>query len=235
MLELRNVSAGYSGLEVVRGVDLDVAEGEWVALVGLVGAGKSTLMRAIAGTVDLLGGTIRFLDEEIGDVAPHGRVRRGMSLVPEGRRLFAGMTVAENLAAGAFVVKDRQSASDEMERVLELFPLLAGRRRQQVGTLSGGEQQMCAIGRALMSRPRLLLVDELSLGLAPVVVEELLEALVRVRAGGTTLLVVEQDVERSLQVSDRAYHLRSGEIVSAGASSELLGDAGFKREYLGVA
>jgi branched-chain amino acid transport system ATP-binding protein len=161
-------------------------------------------------------------------------VRRGISLVPEGRRLFRGMTVAENLAAGAFTVRDRSRTGAALERVLELFPILAQRRRQQVGTLSGGEQQMCAIGRSLMSEPRLLLVDELSLGLAPLVVDELLEALGRIRRQGTTLLVVEQDVETSLSVADRAYVLRQGRLVASGAGRALLADPSFQGEYLGV-
>jgi branched-chain amino acid transport system ATP-binding protein len=234
MLEVRGVASGYESLRVLSDVDLTVAEGEWVALVGAVGAGKTTLMRTIAGSVEPFEGRVLFRGEDLAHVPAHGRVRRGMTLVPEGRRLFRGMTVLENLTAGAFVVRSRGAVAERLERVHELFPILADRGRQQVGTLSGGEQQMCAIGRALMSDPRLLLIDELSLGLAPVVVDELLDALVRIRAEGTTLLVVEQDVETSLAFADRAYLLRHGSIVMSGEGAALLADAGFKREYLGV-
>ncbi len=233
MLEVRGVASGYHGLRVLSGVDLTVAEGEWVALVGAVGAGKTTLMRTIAGSLESLDGRVLFRGHDLANVPAHERVRRGMTLVPEGRRLFRGMTVLENLTAGAFVVRPRGAVAERLERVHELFPILAERARQQVGTLSGGEQQMCAIGRALMSDPKLLLIDELSLGLAPVVVDELLDALVRIR-GNTTLLVVEQDVETSLAFADRAYLLRHGSIVMSGVGAALLADAGFNREYLGV-
>jgi branched-chain amino acid transport system ATP-binding protein len=234
MLEVRGVVSGYEGLRVLTGVDLTVAEGEWVALVGAVGAGKTTLMRTIAGSLEPFQGRVLFRGDDLTHVPAHDRVRRGMTLVPEGRRLFRGMTVLENLTAGAFLLRPRGALAARLERVYELFPILAERRGQQVGTLSGGEQQMCAIGRALMSAPRLLLIDELSLGLAPVIVDELLDALVRIRAEGTTLLVVEQDVETSLTFADRGYLLRHGSIVMSGAAEELLADAGFKREYLGV-
>jgi branched-chain amino acid transport system ATP-binding protein len=233
MLEVRGVASGYHGLRVLSGVDLTVAEGEWVALVGAVGAGKTTLMRTIAGSLESFEGRVLFRGNDLANVPAHERVRRGMTLVPEGRRLFRGMTVLENLRAGAFVVRPRGAVAERLERVHELFPILAERARQQVGTLSGGEQQMCAIGRALMSDPKLLLIDELSLGLAPVVVDELLEALVRIR-GNTTLLVVEQDVETSLAFADRAYLLRHGSIVRSGEGAALLADAGFNREYLGI-
>ena len=234
MLEVRGVSSGYDGLQVLSGVDLTVSEGEWVALAGAVGAGKTTLMRTIAGSLEAFAGHVLFGGDDLAHVPAHERVRRGMTLVPEGRRLFRGMTVLENLTAGAFIVRPRGAVRERLERVHELFPILAERSGQQVGTLSGGEQQMCAIGRALMSGPKLLLIDELSLGLAPVVVDELLDALVRIRAEGTTLLVVEQDVETSLTFADRAYLLRHGSIVMSGEGAALLADVSFKREYLGV-
>jgi branched-chain amino acid transport system ATP-binding protein len=233
MLEVRGIGSGYDGLQVISEVDLTVAEGEWVALVGAVGAGKTTLMRTIAGSLEPLAGEVRFRGNDLAHVPAHERVRRGISLVPEGRRLFRGMTVLENLIAGAFVVS-RRTIAGRLERVYELFPILAERGRQQVGTLSGGEQQMCAIGRALMSGPKLLLVDELSLGLAPVVVDDLLAALVRIREEGATLLVVEQDVNTSLAYADRGYVMRHGRVVSSGPSAELLADQSFLREYLGV-
>jgi branched-chain amino acid transport system ATP-binding protein len=234
MLEVRGVASGYEGLRVLSDVDLTVAEGEWVAVVGAVGAGKTTLMRTIAGALTPFEGRVLSRGHDLTRMPAHERVRLGMTLVPEGRRLFRGMTVRENLTAGAFLLRGRGVVAERLDRVHELFPVLADRAKQQVGTLSGGEQQMCAIGRALMSNPTLLLIDELSLGLAPVVVDDLLDALVRIREEGTTLLVVEQDVETSLAFADRAYLLRHGRIVMSGEGDALLADASFRREYLGV-
>jgi branched-chain amino acid transport system ATP-binding protein len=233
MLELRGIGAGYGALQVLWDVDLDVERGEWVALVGTAGAGKSTLLRTIAGSLEPLTGQVLLEGADLTHVPAYERVKLGMSLVPEGRRLFRGMTVAENLAAGAFVVP-RKEAAKRLARVHDLFPVLGERADQQVGTLSGGEQQMCAIGRALMAGPKLLLVDELSLGLAPLAVDALLAALVRIREEGTTLLVVEQDVETSLSYADRGYVLRHGRVVASGPSRRLLDDPGFLRDYLGV-
>jgi branched-chain amino acid transport system ATP-binding protein len=234
MLEVRGLCSGYGELQILWDVDLTVGDGEWVALLGAVGAGKTTLMRTIAGSLPVVRGDIAVAEEDVTGMPAYDRVRRGLSLVPEGRRLFRGMTVSENLVAGAFTVRHRRVITERLARVHELFPILAERSRQQVGTLSGGEQQMCAIGRSLMSAPRLLLVDELSLGLAPVVVDDLIEALARIRAEGTALLVVEQDVELSLDYADRGYVLRQGRIVAGGPSAELLADESLQREYLGV-
>ncbi len=234
MLEVRGLASGYDGDEVISGIDLRVGAGEWVALVGAVGAGKTTLMRTVAGSIEPLGGEVLLEGEDLARLPAHQRVRRGMSLVPEGRRLFRGMTVTENLAAGAFVVRRRAVVAEQLDRVFGLFPILADRRGQQVGTLSGGEQQMCAIGRSLMSSPRLLLVDELSLGLAPVVVDDLLAALMRIHEEGTALLIVEQDVATSLSYASRGYVMRSGRIVAGGPSAALLDDPAFLRDYLGV-
>jgi branched-chain amino acid transport system ATP-binding protein len=234
MLEVRGLCSGYGELQILWDVDLTVGDGEWVALLGAVGAGKTTLMRTIAGSLPVVRGEIALAEEDVTGMPAYDRVRRGLSLVPEGRRLFRGMTVSENLIAGAFTVRHRRVISERLTRVHELFPILRERSRQQVGTLSGGEQQMCAIGRSLMSAPRLLLVDELSLGLAPVVVDDLVEALVRIRAEGTALLVVEEDVELSLDYADRAHVLRQGRIVGGGPSAELLADESLQREYLGV-
>jgi branched-chain amino acid transport system ATP-binding protein len=234
LLAVQGVTSGYGALDVLSDVDVEVREGEWLAIVGAAAAGKTTLMRTIAGVLAPRRGSIRLDGEDLGPIAAYDRVRRGMSLVPEGRRLFSGMTVAENLLMGAYALSDRALAEEQLERVHELFPVLRDRHRQVVGTLSGGEQQMCAIGRGLMSRPRLLLVDELSLGLAPVVVDHLIEALAAVREAGTTLVVVEQDVRTSLTHADRAYVMRQGRIVGSGPSGAMLEDPDFQRLFLGV-
>jgi branched-chain amino acid transport system ATP-binding protein len=220
-------------MQVLWEVDLEVGEGEWVALLGVAGAGKSTLMKTVAGLLPMVAGHLEYLGEDLTAVPAHLRVRRGISLVPEGRRLFAGMTVQENLVAGGFVLHSPRATDASLDRVYALFPALADRRRQVAGTLSGGEQQMCAIGRALMPGPRLLLVDELSLGLAPVIVDGLLEALSAIRTEGTTVLMVEQDVKAALTRADRGYVLRQGRIVKSGASDELLTDPEFQRDFLG--
>ena len=232
-LEVSGLTSGYEALDVVRDVDLMVGESECVALVGMVGAGKSALMGAIAGTLPARRGRITVDGTDVTGLPAHERVRHGLALVPEGRRLFVGMTVIENLSAGAYRARG-QEVGRRRDRVFGIFPSLAERRNQQVGTLSGGEQQMCAIGRALMSGPTILLIDELSLGLAPVVVDRLLDALDEVRAGGTSLLVVDQDVERLLSYADRAYLLRHGSIVRSGDAPALLADESFAHEYLGV-
>ncbi|HTD37608.1 MAG TPA: ABC transporter ATP-binding protein [Candidatus Limnocylindrales bacterium] len=235
LLEATALRAGYGELEIVHGVDLCVEAGEWVALVGVAGAGKSTLMNAIAGTVPVRGGTLCFAGTELAGRAAHERVGLGIALVPQGRRLFAGMSVEENLVAGGHVRRSRGAVADAAERAYALFPRLRERRGQTVGTLSGGEQQMCAIARALMAGPRLLLIDELSLGLAPIVVDDLLEALERIRRDGTALLVVEQDVDAALRYAARAYVMQLGTIVLAGASHEVRADPRFGASYMGIA
>jgi branched-chain amino acid transport system ATP-binding protein len=234
ILALRDVSASYGAVNVLSEVDLDVRDGEWLAIVGAAAAGKTTLMRIIAGVLAPREGSIHLDGEDLAPVPAFDRVRRGISLVPEGRRLFSGMTVDANLRMGAYALRERGEVDEQLEKVLDLFGVLRERRKQVAGTLSGGEQQMCAIGRALMSRPRLLLVDELSLGLAPLVVDQLLEALTVVRDAGTTLVVVEQDVRTSLTYADRAYVMRQGRIVGDGPSDDFLEDADFRRLFLGV-
>jgi branched-chain amino acid transport system ATP-binding protein len=233
-LDVLDLVSGYGTLDVVRDVDLAVEDREWVALLGAVGAGKSALMGAIAGSLPVRRGRIELDGADITGLPAHERVARGIALVPEGRRLFTGMTVEENLLTGARRAH-RSEVKDRLERVYDLFPVMAERRRQQAGTLSGGEQQMCAIGRALASGPALLMIDELSLGLAPIVLERLLEALVRIRADGTALLVVDQDLGMSLPFADRGYLMRNGVIAPSAKPSALLGDPAFAREYLGVA
>ncbi|HTD33413.1 MAG TPA: ABC transporter ATP-binding protein [Candidatus Elarobacter sp.] len=234
LLELSALRAGYGDLEIVHGIDAVVGEGEWVALVGVAGAGKTTLMSAVAGTLAVRGGTLRFAGREIGSRAAHARVSLGVALVPQGRRLFTGMSVEENLIAGAHVLRGRGAVAGALERAYALFPLLRERRRQAVGTLSGGEQQMCAIARALVSRPRLLMIDELSLGLAPLVVDDLLGALERVRLEGTALLVVEQDVEAAFRFASRAYVLQLGSIVLQGPTAAVRADPAFTGSYMGI-
>jgi branched-chain amino acid transport system ATP-binding protein len=235
MLEVRGLGAGYGQLQVLWEVSLEVHRGEWVSLVGSVGAGKTTLLHALAGLLPARTGAVLLEGRDVTAVRAEARVPLGMSLVPEGRRLYAGMTVAENLRMGAHTTRNRREVATRLQRMYELFPRLEQRHRQQVGTLSGGEQQMCAIARALMSEPRLLIIDELSLGLAPVIVDDLLETLVDIRSTGTTLLVVEQDVETALSYADRAYVLRQGRVVRRGTGQEvLLHDPGLRREYLGL-
>jgi branched-chain amino acid transport system ATP-binding protein len=234
MLEVRRLSAGYGQLEIVHGVELEAREGECLALLGPAGAGKTTLLRTIAGLITPMHGSILYRGENLAAVPPHARVARGIVLVPEGRRLFTGMTVRENLIAGAFTIRNPRANRAQCERVFALFPILEQRQMQVVGTLSGGEQQMCVIGRALMSQPRMILIDELSLGLAPVVVDRLVQALVEIHRSGTTLLVVEQDVRLALSFADRGYILRQGRIVKSGEAAGLLDDADLRSSSLAI-
>ena len=233
ILEIRKLSAGYGQLEIVHGVELEAREGECLALLGSAGAGKTTLLKTIAGLITPMHGDILYHGESLAAVPPHARVTKGMALVPEGRRLFTGMTVHENLMAGAFTIRNPRANRAQRERVFALFPILEQRQMQVVGTLSGGEQQMCAIGRALMSQPRVILIDELSLGLAPVVVDRLVQALVEIHRSGTTLLIVEQDVRLALSFADRGYILRQGKIVKSGEAAGLFDDLDFRKGYLG--
>jgi branched-chain amino acid transport system ATP-binding protein len=232
MLDLRGLGAGYRTLQVLWDIELSLQKGEWLALIGPNGAGKSTLLKTIAGLLKTFQGEILYQGEEINVIPVHERVKLGISLVPEGRRLFTGMTVKENLMMGAFAQKENGKDAEQLQRVYDLFPILKARSKQVVGTLSGGEQQMCAIGRALMARPQLLLVDELSLGLAPIVVDELLDTMNAIRQEGVTLIVVEQDVHTALMCADRGYVMREGMIVKGGEARQLLEDPGLLKEYL---
>lgn len=233
MLELHRVGAGYKSLQVLWDIELLLREGEWLALLGSNGAGKSTLLKTIAGLLKPFRGEILFRGKDITALRVHERVELKIALVPEGRRLFTGMTVRDNLMMGAFTQTDERKIAEQLQRAFDLFPVLKEREKQVVGTLSGGERQMCAIGRALMSWPRLLLVDELSFGLAPVVVDSLLEKMIAVRKEGITLLVVEQDVNTALVYADRGYVMREGMIVRGGEAKDLLADPDIKKEYLG--
>ncbi|HXJ08717.1 MAG TPA: ABC transporter ATP-binding protein, partial [Burkholderiales bacterium] len=219
MLSLENISAGYGGFQALFGVSLEVRAGESVAVIGPNGAGKTTLLRLISKLIEPTNGKVRFNDELLNRIAPHDVVSRGIAHVPENRRLFPRLTVEENLRMGAF--SSRKTFAEKRDLVYGLFPRLKERRAQAAGTLSGGEQQMCAIGRALMSEPRLLLLDEPSAGLAPVVVQQVFALVERIRSSGLTVLIVEQNVRQVLRVVDRAYLLEEGTIRASGTSAEL--------------
>jgi branched-chain amino acid transport system ATP-binding protein len=231
MLEVEGLNAGYGHVEVLWDVDLSVGEAEVVALVGSNGAGKSTLLRALSGMIRPTGGDARLDGRSLVGLRPEQVVDLGIAHVPEGRRLFPGLTVRENLLVGAYSRRGRA----DIDRALELFPRLRERLDQLAGSMSGGEQQMCALARGLMSSPRLLMIDELSLGLAPNLVETILDRLAEIREDGTALLLVEQDVDAALRVADRGYVLENGRIVASGASDELLSDERVREAYLGVA
>ena len=231
LLSLRGVHAHYGHIEALKGIDLDVHAGEIVTLIGANGAGKSTLLMTICGRPRASAGTIVFDGEALNALPTHAIIRRGMAQVPEGRRVFARMTVYENLQMGATVADARRFAAD-LERVYALFPVLAQRRAQRAGTLSGGEQQMLAIARALMARPRLLLLDEPSLGLAPLLIKQIFRVLAEINAQGTTLLLVEQDAHHALQLAHRGYVLAAGRIVLTGTGPELLANPAVRAAYL---
>ena len=234
MLEVRNINAGYEGIQVLWEISLRVEAGEFVAIIGANGAGKSTLLKTIAGIHRQTSGSIHFEQSSIENLPAHAVVSRGIALVPEGRRLFPYMTVKENLEMGAYTVKDPQKAEDNLAWVYGLFPRLEERQRQMAGTFSGGEQQMLTIGRALMSRPRFLMLDEPSLGLQPNIVSSVFKSLQVLHAEGVTILLVEQNVRKSLEIAQRAYVLEHGHIVMSGNSGELLQDEGVKKAYLGI-
>lgn len=234
MLEVSDISSGYNGLQVLWDVSLMVQRGELVALVGANGSGKSTLLKTIAGLLRPFKGRIILEGVRIDGMPPHAIVSRGLALVPEGRRVFPYMTVAENLELGAFLETRRARMEQTLEWVYRLFPILKERRNQLAGTLSGGEQQMLVIGRALMSRPRLLMMDEPSLGLAPAVVSTVFASIRRLLEEGITVLLVEQNVRKALELAHRGYVLENGRIVLSGASSSLLSNPDVKKAYLGV-
>lgn len=234
LLRIADLSAGYGAVPVLSEIALTVEAGEIVTLVGSNGAGKTTLLRAIARTIPSHG-TLTFAGHDLAPLTPEKVFTLGLVQVPEGRELFGRMTVEENLQMGTYRRKDPAGIAQSFRRVYELFPVLFERRRQQAGSLSGGEQQMCAVGRALMAAPRLLVVDEMSLGLAPVVVDQLLGVLTEIRGRGVTVLLVEQDVFAAFSVADRGYVMETGRIVREGPVSELARDPEVRRAYLGVA
>jgi len=233
VLALQDVKIAYGGIQAVKGISLEVRPGELVSLIGANGAGKTTTLNAIAGVIPLASGQIRYQGEAIERLASHQRLRRGLALVPEGRGIFARLSVAENLRLGAYARKDTEGVAADLERVFALMPRVKERLGQLAGTLSGGEQQMVAIGRAIMSQPRLLLLDEPSMGLAPIIVETIFEAIRSVVAGGTSVLLVEQNAHLALEFSDRAYVMESGRISLQGSGAALLADPQVRAAYLG--
>jgi branched-chain amino acid transport system ATP-binding protein len=234
VLELHGLRAAYGPIEALRGVDLEVRDGELVCLLGANGSGKSSTLRAISGLVRPTAGRILFEGRAISHLEPAAILEAGIAHCPEGRRVFPYLTVQENLAMGAYVRRDRAGVAADLERVCAHFPILGERRRQAAGTLSGGEQQMLAIGRALMARPKLILFDEPSLGLAPTVVETTFEIIADIRRQGTTVLIVEQNAYLALQMADRGYVMETGRIVLGGAARDLMADDHVRRAYLGA-
>jgi branched-chain amino acid transport system ATP-binding protein len=234
MLRVDDIHCAYDGVPVVFGLSLEVSEGELVAIVGANGAGKSTTMRSIAGLMHPVRGTIRFGGEDITRLSAHQAVAKGISYVPEGRRLFAKLSVRENLALGAYAERRRAVVEERLDEVYRLFPILKERSTQTAETLSGGEQQMCAIARGLMSRPKLLMLDELSLGLMPTLVEKVLEAVVEINRRGTTVLLVEQMVQEALEIATRGYVVQTGRVVQSGTARELLDSEAVRKAYLGL-
>ncbi|MDD4237462.1 MAG: ABC transporter ATP-binding protein [Desulfotomaculaceae bacterium] len=232
LLAVENLAVSYGGIQALRGISFTVEEGEVVTLVGANGAGKSTTLKTICGLVRPQAGTISYQDETINKVAPHQIVSRGISQVPEGRRVFTRLTVLENLEMGAYT-RNKQETRQSLENVFERFPRLKEREHQLAGTLSGGEQQMLAIGRALMSRPRLLLLDEPSMGLAPMLVREIFSIITEINRSGMTVLLVEQNANMALSIAKRAYVLETGQIVLSGTATEMARNKEVRKAYLG--
>jgi len=235
LLELRHLEVAYGGIKAVKGIDLSVSQGELVCLIGTNGAGKTTTLKAIAGLLPVAADAISYDGRPVGGMRSFELVRRGLALVPEGRGVFGQLTAEENLAMGAYVRSDAVAVKRDLQRVFSLFPRLAERRRQSAGTLSGGEQQMLAIGRALMSRPKLLLLDEPSMGLAPLMVQKIFETILAVAKEGVTILLVEQNARLALEVSGRGYVMETGLITLSGPARELLTDPKVRAAYLGEA
>ena len=234
MLRVSGLSVSYSGTPAVSGISFEVQEGEMVSIVGSNGAGKSTVLKTISGVLRPDEGTIEFFGERIDRLPAHEVVARGIAQVPEGRRLFSKLSILENLLVGAYTNKSEARRRESIEQVFEIFPILRDRQAQRAGTLSGGEQQMLAIGRALMSSPKLLMLDEPSLGIMPVMVERLFEVAERLNRGGTTILLVEQNVRRALELAHRGYVLQTGRIVLQGTGQDLLKSDQVRKAYLGL-
>ena len=234
LLALDGLKVAYGGIQAVKGIDLVVGKGELVCLIGANGAGKTTTLKGVTGLQPVSGGTVRYDGEDVTGARAFELVRKGLAMVPEGRGVFGALTIEENLAMGAYVRYDRDGIRSDVERVFGLFPRLKERRRQTAGTLSGGEQQMLAMGRAMMSRPRMLLLDEPSMGLAPLMVQKVFETVLAVSGEGVTILLIEQNAKLALEVSHRGYVMESGEITLAGDAKSLLHDPKVRAAYLGV-
>jgi len=235
LLELRKLEVAYGGIHAVKGIDLHVQQGELVCLIGANGAGKTTTLKGICGLLPVKAGKIRYEGKDVTGKPAFRLVQRGLAMVPEGRGVFGALTIEENLAMGAYIRSDTAGIKADIERVFELFPRLKERRRQTAGTLSGGEQQMLAMGRAMMSRPKLLLLDEPSMGLAPLMVQKVFETIMTVSSEGVTILLVEQNAKLALEVSRRGYVMESGEITLEGEAKSLLHDPKVRAAYLGEA
>jgi branched-chain amino acid transport system ATP-binding protein len=234
MLEVENVSAGYGMVQILWDVSFKISEKEIVSIIGPNGAGKTTLVRTIAGLLPAKKGTIRLKGESIEKLPPYEIVKKGLTLIPEGREIFPRMTVDENVRLGAYTINDKNKVAESKERVYQIFPVLKKKEKVLAQTLSGGEQQMLVIGRSLMSNPQLLILDEPSLGLAPIIVEKVLDTLQRINDDGVTILLVEQNIRDSLNIANRAYVLEEGKIIIEGEGRELLNNEHIKEVYLGV-
>ena len=233
MLEIKDLNVHFGVIQALQGISLTVGDGEIVTLIGANGAGKTTTLRTVSGLKKPTSGSILLDGKDITHTSPRDRVKLGMSQVPEGRRVFPGMTVLENLELGAYLRRDRAGIAQDLKMVYERFPQLADRKRQTAGTLSGGEQQMLAMGRALMSRPKILFLDEPSMGLAPLLVQEIFDIIQDINRSGTTILLVEQNASMALQVANRAYVMETGSIVLSGTGEELSRSDDIKKAYLG--
>ncbi len=233
MLEIKDLEVYYGMIQAIKGVSFDVNEGEVIALIGANGAGKTTILHTITGLLNAKKGSVWFEGKDITKVPAHKIVSMGMAHVPEGRRVFANLTVLQNLKMGAYTRKDKNEIDQTLENIYKRFPRLKERQNQLAGTLSGGEQQMLAMGRALMSHPKIILMDEPSMGLSPIFVNEIFDIIKSVSAGGTTVLLVEQNAKKALSIADRAYVLETGKIVLSGKASDLLNNDSIKKAYLG--
>ncbi len=234
MLKVRDLNVYYDAIHALKDVSFEVAEGEIVTLIGANGAGKTSILHTVSGLIRGKSGKVLFMDREIQHVEAHEILKMGLAQVPEGRRIFAQMTVLENLEMGAYARKDRENIASGMDRVFQSFPRLKERRKQLAGTLSGGEQQMLAMGRAMMSLPKLMMMDEPSMGLSPILVEEIFSIIREINKGGTTVLLVEQNAQMALSIADRAYVMETGRIVKSGEARALLNDEDVRKAYLGT-
>ncbi len=233
MLSVENLVVSYGAIKALKGISFDVAKGEIISLIGSNGAGKTTTLHSVSNIIKKAEGKVFFKGDDITSLSPDQIVRRGLIQVPEGRRVFANLTVKDNLEMGAYTRKDKQNIKNDMEHVYSLFPRLKERLRQEAGTLSGGEQQMLAMGRALMSKPELLLLDEPSMGLAPILVDEIFEIIKKINSEGTTILLVEQNAYKAMQIASRVYILETGLISASGNAADMIKDPAVQKAYLG--